>query len=64
MDSTPQNNYMRGVNGQNYPQNSGGYIGNDLTNLAADLQAPTYEFDKQVRIFINFNDSKHSNLFS
>lgn len=51
MDSTPQN-YMRGVNGT-YPPNTG-YIGNNLTNLAADLQAPPYEFDKQVRRFLEF----------
>lgn len=46
MDSSQQN-YMRGVNGQSYMPNSG-FLGNDLTNLAADLQAPPYEFEKQV----------------
>jgi hypothetical protein len=49
MDTTQQNFMMREISaGQPYAPNAG-FMGNDLTNLAADLQAPTYEFDKQVR---------------
>lgn len=52
MDASQQN-YMRGVNGQSTYLPNTGFMGNDLTNLATDLQAaPAYELEKQVRYLI------------